>query len=52
MTTINAGAIAAFVRGDLLGNSDHEIHDVAPLDQAGPEHLAFVAAEKSLRALP
>ena len=40
--------IAEHVQGTLQGAPDHRIRGVAPVDQAGPEHLSFVANPRYL----
>ena len=51
MTKLTAGQIAALVGGDLHGDALRELSDVAPLQEAGPDHVAYVASEKQLRKL-
>jgi UDP-3-O-[3-hydroxymyristoyl] glucosamine N-acyltransferase len=34
--------------GDIIGDRAHRVSNLAPLDQAGPEHLAFLANPKYL----
>ncbi|MBL8848786.1 MAG: hypothetical protein JNG89_03850, partial [Planctomycetaceae bacterium] len=51
MVTMNAGQIAALVGGDLHGDAHRQLTDIAPLQDAGPEHVAFVASDKQLRTL-
>jgi UDP-3-O-[3-hydroxymyristoyl] glucosamine N-acyltransferase len=40
--------IAARFGGDIVGDRTHRVSNLAPLDQAGPEHLAFLANPKYL----
>jgi UDP-3-O-[3-hydroxymyristoyl] glucosamine N-acyltransferase len=51
MTKLNAGTLAALVQGDLYGDSDRELSDVAPLHEAAAEHLVFVTSDKQVRSL-
>jgi UDP-3-O-[3-hydroxymyristoyl] glucosamine N-acyltransferase len=48
MTT---GEIAALVDGEVRGNAQHEISDVAPFDEAAGSHVAYVESDKQLRRL-
>jgi len=45
---IKLGELARLVGGELEGNPDHVVADVAGLDTAGPEHLAFLADRRYL----
>jgi len=40
--------IARRFGGDVIGDRTHRVSNLAPLDQAGPEHLAFLANPKYL----
>ena len=51
MIIMTAGQIAELVGGDLHGDAHRTLTDVAPLQDAGPEHVAFVASDKQLRTL-
>ena len=44
----SAQQIAALLGGELYGNSNAKVSDVAPIEQAGPNHLSFVTEEKYL----
>ena len=44
----SAQQIAALLGGALYGNSNAKVSDVAPIEQAGPQHLSFITDEKSL----
>ncbi len=48
MTT---GDIAALVGGDLCGDAQRTITDVAPLNEAAASHLAYVESDKQFRRL-
>lgn len=43
--------IAHLVNGRLHGDADRTLSDVAPLDECGPQEIAYVASEKQLPAL-
>ena len=47
----NAQQIAAFLGGELYGNSRATVSDVAPIEAAQPHHLSFVTEEKYLSYL-
>ena len=42
----SAQQIAALLGGELYGNADAKVSDVAPIEAAEPHHLSFVAEEK------
>ncbi|MBQ7439497.1 MAG: UDP-3-O-(3-hydroxymyristoyl)glucosamine N-acyltransferase [Paludibacteraceae bacterium] len=44
----SAQQIAALLGGELYGNADAKVSDVAPIEAAGPQHLSFVTEEKYL----
>jgi UDP-3-O-[3-hydroxymyristoyl] glucosamine N-acyltransferase len=43
---LTASVIAAAVKGELRGDPDVVVTGVAPLDRAGPEHVAFLASAR------
>ncbi len=43
---LTAGEIALAVGGRVLGDPAAEVHAVAPLDRAGPEHVSFFASAR------
>ncbi len=45
---MKASEIARLVSGSFEGPTDPELVDIAPLDQAGPQHLSFLADAKYL----
>jgi len=47
----SAKQIAALLGGALYGNANAVVSDVAPIEQAGPQHLTFVTEEKYLSFL-
>lgn len=51
MPALTASQIAELVQGELRGDADRVIRDVAPLAEATPADLAYVASDKQLRAL-
>ena len=44
----SAQQIAGLLGGALYGNANALVNDVAPIEQAGPQHLSFVTEEKYL----
>lgn len=44
----SAQQIAALLGGALYGNANTKVRDVAPIEQAGPQHLSFITDEKYL----
>jgi UDP-3-O-[3-hydroxymyristoyl] glucosamine N-acyltransferase len=48
---ISLQELASRIDGRIWGRSNVELADVAPLDAAGPDHLAYVDSRKSLPAL-
>ena len=48
MTELTAEQIRALTGGRLVGSGERRIREVAPLDEAGPEALSFVATPKYL----
>jgi UDP-3-O-[3-hydroxymyristoyl] glucosamine N-acyltransferase len=44
----SAQQIAALLGGALYGNANAKVCDVAPIEQAGPQHLSFITDEKYL----
>jgi len=50
-TPASLGALAALVGGQVRGNADLLISGVAPLDQAGPHEISFLANPKYRRQL-
>lgn len=44
----SAQQIAALLGGALYGNANAKVRDVAPIEQAGPQHLSFITDEKYL----
>lgn len=47
----NAGQIAALLGGELYGNANAKVSDVAPIETAEARHLSFVTEEKYLSYL-
>jgi UDP-3-O-[3-hydroxymyristoyl] glucosamine N-acyltransferase len=45
-TVLTASAIAAAVKGTLIGDPDVAVTGVAPLDRAGSQHVTFLASAK------
>jgi UDP-3-O-[3-hydroxymyristoyl] glucosamine N-acyltransferase len=45
---LSAGEVAELVGGELVGDAHLRLRAVAPLDRAGPEELAFLAASRYL----
>jgi UDP-3-O-[3-hydroxymyristoyl] glucosamine N-acyltransferase len=46
LAVLTASAIAAVVKGTLIGDPAAAVTGVAPLDRAGPEHVTFLASPK------
>ena len=44
----SAQQIAALLGGELFGNANAKVSDVAPIEQAESKHLSFVTEEKYL----
>lgn len=51
MKTMNVGAIAELVGGEVVGDASLEITDVAPIHRAGGEHLTFADSRRNLNRL-
>jgi UDP-3-O-[3-hydroxymyristoyl] glucosamine N-acyltransferase len=50
-TPVTTAEIASLVHGELLGDPARIIADVAPLDEAAANHVAYVESDKQLRRL-
>jgi UDP-3-O-[3-hydroxymyristoyl] glucosamine N-acyltransferase len=50
--TLTLAEIAAVVRGKLSGPADLALRGMAPLDEAGPDQLGFLALKRYARLLP
>jgi UDP-3-O-[3-hydroxymyristoyl] glucosamine N-acyltransferase len=48
---MTSGEICTLVGGELRGSGERELCDVAPLDQAGANHVIYVDSDKQLRRL-
>jgi len=48
---VKASEIAQLIGGQLEGGADPELSDLAPLDRAGPQQIAFLADHKYLQYL-
>lgn len=51
MLNMTAGLIASLVGGDLDGDPQLELTDVAAFDEAGARHLTFASSDRQVRAL-
>jgi len=51
MKTMTAGSIASLVSGELHGDPQRELNDVAPLLEAASTHLTYVASDRQLSNL-
>ncbi|MQA88810.1 MAG: UDP-3-O-(3-hydroxymyristoyl)glucosamine N-acyltransferase [Gemmatimonas sp.] len=51
MREITSGEVRLLVGGSLKGEEDRVVHQVAPIDRAGPEALSFVASPRYLAYL-
>lgn len=49
--SISLQELTSRIAGRIRGRIDVELEDVAPLDAAGPEHLAYIDSRKTLPAL-
>jgi UDP-3-O-[3-hydroxymyristoyl] glucosamine N-acyltransferase len=52
MIKMTAGDVASLLRGDLQGNPQLQLTDVAALLEAGATHLTYVTSDKQVRSLP
>ncbi len=51
MSALTTRQIAELVRGELRGDPDRVVNDVAPLESASGNELTYIASEKALRLL-
>lgn len=49
--SFSAQSIAAIVDGEIIGDAQVVVHDLAPIDLAGPEHLSFITHDKYMQAI-
>lgn len=49
---LTAKEIAETVKGNLIGDLNHSVTGIAPLENALPDDLSFVASEKYIKILP
>jgi UDP-3-O-[3-hydroxymyristoyl] glucosamine N-acyltransferase len=51
MAMMKVGTVASLLAGDILGDAERELTDVAALQEAAGSHLSFVASDKQVRTL-
>lgn len=51
MATMKVGTVASLLGGDILGDAERELNDVAALQEAAGSQLSFAASDKQVRSL-
>jgi UDP-3-O-[3-hydroxymyristoyl] glucosamine N-acyltransferase len=51
MATMKVGTVASLLGGDIVGDAQRDLTDVAALHEAGITHLSYAASDKQVRTL-